>query len=740
MMKGLRRIFSVFLAAALAVGCSVTALAANWTVSTSEEMEEAFRDTDDIVTITMTGNITMLAQLEGKEGQTYIINGKAYVLEDVQFTGAGNVTVNADIANSENRYDAISAAGTIHVTVNGDVTSTRGDAVNGFGDSVIEVTGNVTAKSDGIYAQGNSNITVNGDIQSGGNGIYAQEDCNVTVNGDITAGTNGAAALDDSNITVNGDITADLDGAVAYNDATVTVTGDITAGDDGVEAADAGTVTVTGNVTGEDSGIYARDEAYVTVDGNVAGADGYPDLIDMTDPGAYSDGGMGVDASGSATVTVTGDVKGGEAYGTFGYGGTGVYAGDESTVEVGGNVTGGGVTADPSVEPNGNSNAQGGSGVYMDSTATVKAGGNVTGGDVNANGGEAGSGTVIVSLREVNEGGGTIVYGNGEETEEQEQPKLGSLTVLGTIMGGKALTDTAKAGAAVYFQDRLIEGEYDDLMSDPTIGSDTDVSDAARHYAGLARLAQQMLSEEELFDLWTQRDLILFELLGVAVPEGYAANDPTMEAFRVAVNERIAQMSEEEQDQFFLQWYNKCNPVQRDRILEKVNSSETYAPMTVWSVSGANGGKLAESTFGEAAAMALLQENADYIIRVQQPEHGTITVDKDTAQAGETVTVTVKVEDGYQVDSVSDGYGKLEKNADGTYSFQVPVGGTITVSAVISKIPVQNQEEEPKSEEQKKGTGPATGDTSSTGLWIALAVTAGVAMGGAMLLQKKKTQ
>ena len=92
------------------------------------------------------------------------------------------------------------------------------------------------------------------------------------------------------------------------------------------------------------------DEAHVTVNGDVIGQDGDPGEVDTTDPEDFSDGGVGVIATGEAEVTVNGDVTGGDAYGTYGWAGDGIEAMDQAKVTVNGDVTGGSVTADPDVE------------------------------------------------------------------------------------------------------------------------------------------------------------------------------------------------------------------------------------------------------------------------------------------------------------------------------------------------------------------------------------------------------
>lgn len=71
---------------------------------------------------------------------------------------------------------------------------------------------------------------------------------------------------------------------------------------------------------------------------------------------------------------------------------------------------------------------------------------------------------------------------------------------------------------------------------------------------------------------------------------------------------------------------------------------------------------------------------------VEQPEHGTVTISPDAPKKGDTVTITPKPEDGYQVDEVivTDQNGKeveVTSKGDGSYTFTQPDGKvTITVT------------------------------------------------------------
>lgn len=70
---------------------------------------------------------------------------------------------------------------------------------------------------------------------------------------------------------------------------------------------------------------------------------------------------------GGATITVTGDIIGGNSVGVYGYGGDGIVAGtgeDELRITVNGDVKGGDVDADPTVD---GETSLGGSGIRVES-------------------------------------------------------------------------------------------------------------------------------------------------------------------------------------------------------------------------------------------------------------------------------------------------------------------------------------------------------------------------------------
>lgn len=74
---------------------------------------------------------------------------------------------------------------------------------------------------------------------------------------------------------------------------------------------------------------------------------------------------------------------------------------------------------------------------------------------------------------------------------------------------------------------------------------------------------------------------------------------------------------------------------------------------------------------------------------VEQPEHGTVTISPDAPKKGDTVTITPKPEDGYQVDEVivTDQNGKemeVTPKEDGSYTFTQP-DGKVTITATFKE-------------------------------------------------------
>ncbi|HIR51851.1 MAG TPA: hypothetical protein IAB39_00405 [Candidatus Onthovicinus excrementipullorum] len=83
-------------------------------------------------------------------------------------------------------------------------------------------------------------------------------------------------------------------------------------------------------------------------------------------------------------------------------------------------------------------------------------------------------------------------------------------------------------------------------------------------------------------------------------------------------------------------------------------------------------------------------EKVDYDVLVGTAEHGSLTADVETAQVGDTVTLTVAPDAGYRLKAdslkVNGGDVALTDNGDGTYTFTMPAG-VVTVEAAFEEIP-----------------------------------------------------
>ncbi|MBC8529183.1 LPXTG cell wall anchor domain-containing protein [Christensenellaceae bacterium NSJ-44] len=689
------KLLALLVALVLLVLMPTTAFAATHeNVDTWEKLQAAFADTDADVTIILTGDITALSDLEAKLGQTFVINGQAYTLKDVSLYGAGSVEINAALSN-ENNDDALKAGGQVQVTVNGDVTSDY----------------------DGISANGEAGVTVNGNITVEEDGIEARES---------------------SNVTVNGNIAGESDGVRAFDESTVNVTGDVTGKEDqGIEAEGTAEVTVSGNVTGS---VEASGESTVHVTGDVTGTSGDPDEVDMTDPTDYSDGSTGVYAEGSAQVTVDGNVTGGDAFGTYGYAGDGVEARDESNVTVGGNVTGGNVTADPSVEaaqpspapsaaPSADAeeyyyNSIAGDGVVMDATANVTVGGDVTGGATNGDHGQAGEGVVILSLNK------NYVSGDGQGPDNvQEEAQPGKLVVYGTVSGGNALADNGQDGAGIYWDDYYdgyggpISGAPDDFHLPTEIPENIPVGLVVtvigdifeNYYYSYGFTFEQYDSAFSAFE----KDVLL-PLINAATG-GQADNlDDALDAVENLDAEAAAALN--------LQLVNAYNEHLDNVASKQIGDNMVLPEVTVWQVkSGGEQAPLFDSSFTDEMT-DLLGADTNYIVRVADCENGQLIADKATAKAGETVTLIPKANDGYVLDQVLVNGVALEA-VDGVYSFIMPEGGGIEVSAIFVA-------EAPAEAPTNTAGSPKTGDGFQAALLLGLmAVSA-----AAILVVRRKAQ
>lgn len=656
------RFWSAALAMALTAMLPLTALAKQWNdVDSWEKLSDAFEDTDADVTIVLTGDIQFADSLTAKEGQTYVINGREYTLTDVEFYGKGAVEINADVDNKDN-------------------------------GTALDVT--------------------------------------------------------DAKVTVNGNVTSDHDALDAYGEADVTVNGNATGDHDGVYASDEANVTVNGNVDAGDTGVDARDDASVKVDGNVTGKD-YE-----ADPSAsFSAGSVGVEASENATVEVTGDVKGGNITGEAVVGGEGVHAFDESKVTVGGNVTGG--------NADGENKAVAGSGIVMDSTAKVSVGGDAKGGNAKAGQYATGGSGVIILCLNANDRRDADAYSNGEQIiingtldgeivpRDENTRKPGSLLVKGSVEGGKAVAPVAIEGAGVYYS--FDQSLYDLIMS----GTDNeafawngdiiypdwndikkpyrnlfpseDVSDAALSiYLSSYHMINILEAMAKLGYMTEEQSQAAYNAAFAAFLEKFVEAYPEIANYRgsssgAEMENFLNSLSAEDAQKIWDMYLEALRPV-LDPYVKAMNESvlaDSVVPtVTIWGAKS-NGEQDAVTSSLGADLANLLNADINYIVRVLPSENGTLSVDKETANPGETVTVTAKANAGYRIGKVMVS-GKEIQGKDGVYTFTMPDYGYVEVSAEFVST---------------ESGAPRTGDSAGLGLWFSLAF---LAAGAAFVTYKRR--
>ena len=687
-------ITAVFLALSLTIGAFA---AVHNDIDTADKFVTAFStDTDPEVIINLTGDIDgLLASLSANEGQTYIINGKDYVIKDLAIDyGSGTVSINADLASDH--YNGLSVGGSVNVTVTGDISSKESNGVSAYGDAVVTVNGNVSALSEDVDVDGNP-------VTSGKTGILTVENASVTVTGNVEANGDGIKAGDNSVVTVNKDVDANGKGIDSDDSAYVTVGGDVTAMENGINSGGNSYVEVKGNVTSTDSeGINAYGESTVDVGGSVTGASGNPDAVNMDDPGSYSDGSAAVNAWENATVTVGGDVTGGDAYGNWGEGGPGISAEDTSTVVVGGNVSGGNVTANDNLPDS--SISYGGDGIIMDSTATVSVGGDVMGGDTNGTYGIGGNGVYIrlVPLHSEEEGE------EGEEGEGGDTAEPGLLYVNGTVSAGNSSTSKISV-SGIYYGTGYLELPSPDMFKFSEDAYFPSVNNLLNNlsmrlegvYSVLTGVSGMSEDEaNEIIDAEVDEIMqLLAEIIGEDNPEMENLDEETVKEVNSAI---IASFN------------NFVSLQLGNAYLTYVNDMLCVPDAIIWKVEGNdNSIEAVGSDLGTTVAAAL-NEMHNYLVRIAETNGGTISSSMPYANPGETVTLTAKPDNGYVLSSVSLN-GQALKAENGVYSFVMPEYGGVLVSAVFTASKAS----------------PKTGDDSMSLLWGVMAL---MGMGGISVL------
>ena len=97
-------------------------------------------------------------------------------------------------------------------------------------------------------------------------------------------------------------------------------------------------------------------------------------------------------------------------------------------------------------------------------------------------------------------------------------------------------------------------------------------------------------------------------------------------------------------------------------------------------------------TFTMPAEDVTLTANVQYQVKIAAAENGTVTVDEQKPEVGDTVKITAKADDGFEIDSVkvTDSNKKevaITDNGNGEYTFVMPASN-VKVTAVFTELPV----------------------------------------------------
>ncbi len=540
-----------------------------------------------------------------------------------------------------------------------------------------------------VAFHGTGSAEVNADIQNKQTDTaLSVQDTKVTVNGDVKADENGGGvgAEGAADVTVNGDVEGTLGGVAATEESKITVNGNVDSDGVGALATEKGEVAVNGDVKGGDAGVAAAGESTVKVDGSVAGKDG------------QELGGQGVVTADDAKVEVTGDVKGGnaESESDQAIGGTGVLAAGESEVTVGGSVQGGDAKNDNA--------AVAGDGIAMEATADVTVKGDVKGGSA-------------VSEKQAVSGHGVFVL--CLEAKDEEAKQAGKLVIEGSVSGGLAQGEDAVQGNALYYFFDQTQVPEDIIIPNLDSTSGQSLVDSLDQYVTgladyLADISGETVNPEITEALYQGFIDVLTQLVLINHPDAAIESEQALIAF-------LDTLPAEERA-LYAGVFTDALKASYDPIVQQINvemlARYLRPTVTVHALEAENGAETIGSDMG-AMMSDLLSAEVNYLVRVLPGENGTLSVDKETVKAGETVTITAKADEGYRVSKVFVS-GKELQGKDGVYTFTMPENGDATVSAEF----VSAQSGAPK-----------TGDQSESALWAFLLAAAG---GAVFLILKRK--
>ena len=257
------------------------------TVDVSGTETSALQVSGGSVDYTGSGSFTVIGGpcgIEARAGATVTVTGAQTTRTEATAVYAGNaeVTVNGDVIATATPGRGVEATSGGQVTINGNVTAHSGISSIDE-DSLVTVTGTVTAESQGVTATSKGKA-VTGDIAVTGmfcHGVYATGGGEVTVNGGVLASGENAKGVyferDDSALagtaTVNGDVEAEAEGIYILG-GSVYVTGDVKSRDSYGVRVSGGQIVIDGEI---DAPSYL----------DIAGSDRNKDSEDSIDSNGY---------------------------------------------------------------------------------------------------------------------------------------------------------------------------------------------------------------------------------------------------------------------------------------------------------------------------------------------------------------------------------------------------------------------------------------------------------------------
>ena len=294
---------------------NTTVKGAKGDVSTSGDEDPAVVS-EEGENITVEGNVTTTgdasAGVIGENDSNITVNG------DITTSG-GSIKGKDENGEYWRSSDGVIANGAT-VKVNGDITvsGTGSAGVSANNNATVEVTGNVEAKGDNQTHEGQTGGTY---IDKWADGVEADNGSKVTVDGNVTSQKGWAIDSHGSDVTVNGDVHSEKGSAInARKGSTITIDGSVSSNAGitlgGIIETTESTIKITKDVTAKNAwGILAGSEADIEVGGNISSEKeavyiAGKDALIVVDGNVYSTKGCAMDILEQAEATVKGDVSG----------------------------------------------------------------------------------------------------------------------------------------------------------------------------------------------------------------------------------------------------------------------------------------------------------------------------------------------------------------------------------------------------------------------------------------------